>query len=136
MKSLSSTVVLICQECRPSLQDGGPGRETHAVHPLDDLQVHSAAAGRGLAVQPHHGPPTPTRTHPRSFTVNLDPTERHRQEDSLLVLPFGTCRGSHSLREMKGRQREMKEYELSMKDSGECDRGRLEGWGLRGKIGG
>lgn len=42
-------------------------------------------------------------THPWSFTVNLDPAERDRQEDSLLVLPFGTCWGSHSLQEIEGK---------------------------------
>ena len=54
-------------------------------------------------------------THPRSLVINLDPAEGHGEKDSLLVLPFGTSRGSHSLQER--RRGEMKGNELSRKDS-------------------
>lgn len=53
--------------------------------------------------RPHTNGPLWCATHPWSFTVNLDPAERDRQEDSLLVFPFGTCWGSHSLQEIEGK---------------------------------
>lgn len=58
-----------------------------------DLQMHDVTR-RLAAWHP---------THPRSFTVNLDPSKWDRQEDSLLVFPLGTCWGSHSLQEIKRR---------------------------------
>lgn len=111
--SAGNAAVLIWQLCQPGLQDGGPGSRCElnrvSVCPLDVLPwVHRAAAAagsRGLMASPWHF------THPWSFTVDLDAAERDRQEDSLFVLPFGTCRGSHSLK-MK-----MKGYELGVRDS-------------------